>query len=82
MLVGSARPEGLLIAAVLGYFLFQGILGTFAYHKLEPTAKKLKAKSIPLILGWVFAIIAPLFLPTYLIDNAIKHNDLGLSGSG
>src|SRR5438067_11113003 len=42
LLWSKQRPQGIPLALVLGYFLFQGIQGTFAYHRLaEPTADEL-----------------------------------------
>ena len=65
MLVESGKPSGLVMAALFGYWFFQGIRGTFGYHKLEPTVKKLKAKTVLLVFGWVFFIIVVFFLVTY-----------------
>jgi hypothetical protein len=76
MLVESGRPSGLVMAALFGYWFFQGIRGTFAYHKLEPTAKKLKAKTLLLVFGWVLSIIVVFFLIAYFNDEDIKRENL------
>ena len=62
--------------AIFGYFFFQGIRGTFAYHTLEPTAKKLKAKTVLLVLGCVFSIIVVFLLFPYFSDEAMKRKNL------
>ncbi len=34
LMVESGAPNGIIMAIVFGYFYWQGISGTFAYHKI------------------------------------------------
>lgn len=35
MMVETGQPSGLLLAVVFGYYFWQGVHGTFAYHRLK-----------------------------------------------
>lgn len=39
MMVETGKPSGLLLSLVFAYYFWQGIVGTFAFHKLKTQAR-------------------------------------------
>ena len=69
----SGSVSGLSMAALFGYFFFQGILGTFAYHRTHETTHK-ESGIIKVVTSLVLLLIAA-GVGIHLYENKYEENN-------